>query len=67
MTECWKCYYNLGGLHCVIHKTINIHGEYCKDYEENKICLYLKKHGDDEQAYIALKDGRKFVLDKMNW
>ena len=24
-------------------------------------------HGDDEQAYIALKDGRRFVLDKMNW
>lgn len=22
-------------------------------------------HGDDEQAYISLKDGRRFVLDKM--
>ena len=24
-------------------------------------------HGDDSSAYIALKDGRRFVLDKMNW
>lgn len=24
-------------------------------------------HGNDDQAYIALKDGRRFVLDKMNW
>ena len=22
-------------------------------------------HGDDEQAYISLKDGRRFVLDKI--
>ena len=24
-------------------------------------------HGDDSLAYISLKDGRRFVLDKMNW
>ena len=24
-------------------------------------------HGNDEDAYISLKDGRRFVLDKMNW
>lgn len=24
-------------------------------------------HGHDENAYISLKDGRRFVLDKMNW
>lgn len=24
-------------------------------------------HGDDSLAYIALKDGRRFVLDKMGW
>lgn len=24
-------------------------------------------HGDDSLAYIQLKDGRRFVLDKMNW
>ena len=24
-------------------------------------------HGNDELAYIHLKDGRRFVLDKMNW
>ncbi len=24
-------------------------------------------HGDDSQAYISLKDGRRFILDKMNW
>ena len=45
MTECWKCYYNLGGLHCAIHKAVNINNEYCKDYEEKRICLYLKIGG----------------------
>ena len=45
MTECWKCYYNLGGLHCAVHKTVNIHTE-CKDYEEKRICLYWKKVDD---------------------
>lgn len=24
-------------------------------------------HGDDSLAYIALKDGRRFVLDQMKW
>ena len=24
-------------------------------------------HGDDSLAYISLQDGRRFVLDKMNW
>ena len=24
-------------------------------------------HGVDEDAYIALADGRRFVLDRMNW
>ena len=24
-------------------------------------------HGDDDAAYIALKDGRKFILDPMKW
>lgn len=24
-------------------------------------------HGNDDEAYIALKDGRRFVLDKMRW
>lgn len=24
-------------------------------------------HGDDSLAYISLKDGRRFVLDKLNW
>ena len=24
-------------------------------------------HGDDSLAYISLKDGRRFVLDTLNW
>lgn len=24
-------------------------------------------HGEDSNAYISLKDGRRFVLDKMDW
>ena len=24
-------------------------------------------HGDDSLAYISLKDGRRFVLDKLDW
>lgn len=42
MTECWKCHYNLGGLHCAIHKAVNINNEYCKDYEEKRICIFEK-------------------------
>lgn len=33
------------------------------DFISNACC----GHGDDTLAYIALKDGRRFVLDKMNW
>lgn len=33
------------------------------DFIDNACC----GHGDDSQAYISLKDGRRFVLDKMNW
>lgn len=47
MTECFNCHYNLGGLHCAIHEQINLHGEYCKDYEERRI-RYVKYDGDVE-------------------
>ncbi len=33
------------------------------DFIDNACC----GHGDDSLAYISLKDGRRFVLDKMNW
>ena len=33
------------------------------DFIDNACC----GHGNDEDAYISLKDGRRFVLDKMNW
>ena len=42
MTQCFNCHYNLGGLHCAIHGQINLHNEYCNDYEETKIRLYPK-------------------------
>lgn len=33
------------------------------DFIDNACC----GHGDDSLAYISLRDGRRFVLDKMNW
>jgi hypothetical protein len=33
------------------------------DFIDNACC----GHGDDSLAYISLQDGRRFVLDKMNW
>ena len=33
------------------------------DFIDNACC----GHGTDEDAYISLRDGRRFVLDKMNW
>ena len=42
MTQCFNCHYNLGGLRCAIHGQINLHNEYCNDYEEMRIRLYPK-------------------------
>ena len=40
--QCFKCHYNIGGLHCAIHGQINLYNEYCNDYEEIRIRLYPK-------------------------
>lgn len=40
--QCFNCYYNIGGLQCVIHEQINLHNEYCNDYTETRIRLYPK-------------------------
>lgn len=40
--------------------------DYCLRDLGNNIAAACCGHGDDSQAYILLKDGRRFVLDTLN-